>query len=308
MEKFINFIGIGVPKCGTTWLAKCLSEHPEIYIPNEKEIHFFNKNYYNEIFEFEENYKKGLDWYAAHFNTTKPIKGEFSPSYFSDPLAYKRIKKHFPDIKLIVIFRNPVERLYSSYLYSLPSSFVLRKHFKELRNLEYITFEDYIKIADWDIDIGFYYKHLKKWLSVFDENQIFICFYDDIKNNPTKLLKDIFKFLGVRSYNYIPKSLRKKENASVCPNPESIWYSIFNTFEIFYLKNISKFPQLYNITRKLKLGRIYQKVYVNLAYKKGGKKPEIKKETRKYLVNLYKDDILSLAEFTNRDLSHWLRV
>ncbi|WP_456374042.1 sulfotransferase domain-containing protein [Methanocaldococcus sp.] len=309
MDKFIDFIGIGVPKCGTTWLAKCLSEHPEIYIPENKEIHFFNKYYYSEVFEYEENYKKGLDWYISHFQGSKEsIKGEFSPSYFSDPFAYKRIKKHFPDIKLIVIFRNPIERLYSSYLYSLPSSFVLRKHFKEIRDLEDITFEDYIKIAKWDVDVGFYYKHLKKWLSLFDDEQIYICFYEDIKSNPKLLLKNILKFLEVQNIDYSFKSLTKKVYVGVVPNKNSIWYNVFNKFEKLYVKSIDKFPYIYSIVKKLELGKFYQKLYLSLAYKKSEKKPEIKKETKEYLINLYKDDILSLSEYTKRDLSHWLKV
>ncbi|WP_423792415.1 sulfotransferase family protein [Methanocaldococcus indicus] len=307
MEKTINFIGIGTPKSGTTWLAKCLSEHPEIYLPEKKEIHFFNKYYYCEKFEFEENYKKGIEWYLSNFNSEKPIKGEFSPSYFADPLAYKRIKKHFPNIKLIVIFRNPIERLYSSYFYSLPSSFILRKHFKELKNLEHITFEDYLKVAKWDIEIGFYYKHLQKWLSLFDKEQIFICFYDDIISNPKKLLKDIYEFLEVNNINYIPKSLKRKENAGILPDVSSKWYKLFNKFEIVLLENISKFPYVYSLARKLKLGRVYQKIYVNLAYRRS-KKPKIRKETKEYLIRLYKDDILSLSEFTGRDLSHWLKI
>ncbi|ACX71936.1 sulfotransferase [Methanocaldococcus vulcanius M7] len=307
MEKTINFIGIGTPKSGTTWLAKCLSEHPEIFIPEKKEIHFFNKYDYCEKFEFEENYKKGIEWYLSHFNSEKPIKGEFSPSYFSDPLAYKRIKEHFPNIKLIVIFRNPIERLYSSYFYVLPSSFVLRKYFEELKNLKYITFEDYLKVAKWDIDIGFYYKHLQKWLSVFDREQIFICFHDDIVNNPEKLLKDLYEFLGVNETSYIPESLKRKENVGVLPDTSSKWYKLFNKFEIMFSKSLYKYPQVYNVVRKLNLGKIYQNMYKKLAYKRD-KKPEMRKETKEYLINLYRDDILSLSEFTGRDLSHWLKI
>lgn len=92
-EKFnLGFIGIGASKSGTTGVAKCLDEHPEICLSHPKEINFFNKH---KIFTFGKkstvnNYEKGLVWLKTNFKNCldkNRIFGEFSVAYFSDPIA-----------------------------------------------------------------------------------------------------------------------------------------------------------------------------------------------------------------------------
>jgi len=70
-----NYLVIGAQRCGTTWLAETLGQHPDIYVPRPKEIHFFNHS---------ENYAKGIDWYRSRFPGYEGQRavGEFTPNYF----------------------------------------------------------------------------------------------------------------------------------------------------------------------------------------------------------------------------------
>src|SRR3989344_1753054 len=105
MKFKLDFVGIGAEKAGTTWLADCLGDHPEIYIPRQKELFFFNKYDPHYLTVKNYRYKRGISWYKSQFRQSQPqtLKGEFSPTYIYDNEASFRIKKHFPDAKIIVI-------------------------------------------------------------------------------------------------------------------------------------------------------------------------------------------------------------
>jgi hypothetical protein len=110
----IDFLGIGPPKSGTTYLQSILIQHPEIYLSEKKEIQFFS-NYYDE----------GIEWYNKHFEKKKPsqIAGEISPTYSHTTETLKRIKdysdKYAPDMKIIFTYRDPIKRLVSAYQHNL---------------------------------------------------------------------------------------------------------------------------------------------------------------------------------------------
>jgi len=107
-----NFIIIGTAKGGTTSLFEYLSKHPRVFPPLRKQVKYF---YYN--------YALGFDWYQAHFplrrklNSRQSITGEATPNYMFRAEAIQRIAMALPNIKLIALLRNPVERAYSHYNY-----------------------------------------------------------------------------------------------------------------------------------------------------------------------------------------------
>ena len=107
-----NFIGIGALRCGTTQLYKTLLSHPEVYLcPYRKELHFFDNNF-----------KKGLDWYKKFFpKISKAEKykaiGEITPRYIYDKNTPLLISKVLPNARFILILRNPVDRIFFQYKY-----------------------------------------------------------------------------------------------------------------------------------------------------------------------------------------------
>ena len=109
-----------------------LSQHPQIKPSIVKEIHFFDGGLNPRV----DNFKKGLNWYKSHFpyNSGKFITGEASPTYIYNPLVPQRIYNYFPDVKIIALLRNPVERAISHYFHEVRKGreeFPILKAFKE---------------------------------------------------------------------------------------------------------------------------------------------------------------------------------
>ena len=103
-----TFICVGVQKSGTCSLVDYLSSHPDIYMYN-KEPHFFDKHKDLTLTA------KDIKSYEDLFKTSKPIVGEKTPSYCYLPFAINRIHKYNPNIKIIIILREPIARAWSHY-------------------------------------------------------------------------------------------------------------------------------------------------------------------------------------------------
>jgi len=198
-----NFIIIGAQKAGTTWLWEMLDQHPGTSLPEKKEIHFFGSS---------EIYKKGLGWYLDHFknlDSTKVV-GEASTSYFYDNVPYfynnsrkiefdtalptvpELILEELPDVKIIIMLRDPVTRAISSY-----------KHYMRKGNLSPIpglkrTATEHPKLRI--LEFGYYPKYLEVWKRIIPNDQLkVIVFEEDVVKKSIETLNDVFAFLGVDS-------------------------------------------------------------------------------------------------------------
>lgn len=103
-----NFIIIGAQKGGTSSMFSYLKQHPQLQLPDIKEIHFFDNNY-----------QKGSTWYKSHFPliiVKNKLTGEASPYYLFHPHVPQRVIQLCPKVKLIVMLRNPADRAYSHYM------------------------------------------------------------------------------------------------------------------------------------------------------------------------------------------------
>lgn len=112
-----TFLIVGGQRCGTNSLYEYLVDHPAVgrALPGQ-EVHYFDVGY-----------DHGLDWYRGHFPTRlwmrsaearsgcRPLTGESSPYYMFHPLAPERILRTLPDVRLLVLLRNPVDRAHSHY-------------------------------------------------------------------------------------------------------------------------------------------------------------------------------------------------
>ncbi len=116
----INFIGIGAPKCGTTWLSAQLEAHPQIGFAPDKEVYYFADTILRRMAGKELRcFERGEAWYHEQFPAAVgPVtcRGEFCPAYLYSEEAATRIAAYRPDIKLLLCLRPPVEMIYSWYL------------------------------------------------------------------------------------------------------------------------------------------------------------------------------------------------
>ena len=174
-----NFMIIGAPRSGTTWIEKNLREHPEVFLAKDKELHFF-----------DQQYEKGIEYYESFFSGAhgKKAVGEATPDYLHG--AYSRndiptlIHKHVPDVKLIASLRNPTERAYSRFWNS--------KAFYD-RNIN-MSFEDKLEDRPEFIAEGMYCDQLERFYDLFPRENILILLFDDLKADPAQFMRRIYEF------------------------------------------------------------------------------------------------------------------
>jgi len=190
----IDFIGIGAGKSGSTWLYNNIISHPDVYDGNPKEIQFFNKHY-----------DKGIEWYNSYFSDSgDKVCGEFSVQYLLCPECPQKIKKHFPDAKLIVILRDPVKRMYSDYLHSIRKNDISQ-------GTEYKEFiKDKKKLMS-----GVYYEYLKRYYDYYDPKKIKVLILEDVVADQERYIKEVYQYIGLKNVAYVPEDLSVKINKSV---------------------------------------------------------------------------------------------
>lgn len=174
----VDFIGVGAQKSGTSWVYTCLYEHPEICAP-VKEIHFFSRP----------RFENGKDWYEAHFKNCKTDvkRGEFSTSYLYSKETPVRIRDLYPDVKLIAILRNPIDRALSQYKNAIKAGEIT----------EAISFETYVQQEKSVVLQGKYFEQLQRYNKLFPKEQLLVLIYEDIKKDPKAFMQKIYQFIGI---------------------------------------------------------------------------------------------------------------
>jgi len=281
MVKKISLIGIGGQKCATSWLFKCLSEHPEIYTFSGKETHFFSTS----------DYQKGLPFYQSLFSghTNESVVGECSTSYLSSKEAPERIQGMFPGVRLVVIFRNPIDRALS-HVKHLQSKGKMSKQGAGIQDIS----RDFPEI----IDNGMYAKHLEQYQKYFDANQTLILWYEDVGKKPQELLEQVYRHIGV-SGGFVPKGINVQYNSAKVRS-SGVYKKINKRF--LRLKKHAVGRVIISTLRAFGFNayRVHRIISFFSSEKKVG--VEISREE---LYTFYKDDILKLEKFTGKDLTHW---
>ena len=295
-----NFFVIGAPKCGTTALFDMLRQHPEVYMSPVKEPHFFTfegevpifsgpGGYYYRRYAVQ-NPRDYLLLFAAASN--QRAIGEVSPSYLFSPVAASRIKKNYPDSKIIVLLRQPADRAYSRFQYN-------RFHLLERMNSfeQALEMERTRKEAGWlpvflYKEEGYYYRNLKKYYDYFPPQNIKVYLYDEFNQSPFMVLQDLFRFLEVEA-DFKPELRRK--NVTVVPKMELV-----HRVAVTMGKNESPFA-------KSRPGILLAKIVATMNHKYNLiAPPPLHPLTRKRLTDEYQDDIMQLQALISRDLSSWL--
>jgi len=190
----VNTLIIGAGRSGTTSLYSYLEAHREVCFSNIKEVHYFS---------IKELYKKGEKYYHSFFrkNNQAPVIASADTYLLMDHEAISRIHAYNPDMKLIVMLRDPVYRAYSSYNYSVNYG----HHDAYHSFLDSIDLEKDIRKEPDIVDRnnkghfygGLYFEHLSKWTSVFPRENILLLKTSDLKESPQEFSKQLFSFLGL---------------------------------------------------------------------------------------------------------------
>lgn len=188
-----NFLVIGAMKAGTTSLYEYLRLHPQVYVPDTKELNFFLAEYAgtHPLRPPEHtNWRRGLDWYASQFRASAGATaiGEVSPNYTKFPHypgAPERIHDLIPDVRLIYVVRHPLERLRSHYLHDVSIG-------RQRSPLRDVVFDDTRYI-----DASRYAMQIERFERFFDPDRILLLTSQELRSHPDTSVDRILAFLGV---------------------------------------------------------------------------------------------------------------
>jgi hypothetical protein len=284
----VDFVGVGARKAGTTWIADCLWEHPQICMSQPKEVNYFNESLTNLLEMPNKNFGKPLDWYMQHYAHCKKgtVRGEYCISYLKDPNAAKVIHSFFPATKIIIGLRDPVDRAYSDY--NMFHHYVYRD--------DSPTFEEAIRKNENYLKASLYAEDLERYLGIFGRNRVHCILLDDIKKDPKSIVARLYAFLDVDS-SFQPKTLWSRANESKVAR-----FRYFGRV-VFHSKRFMVRLRLNGLLEFLKRSGLDQSLL-----KIGAKEQAFGKvdpKTRKDLIPYFVGDIEKVESLLERDLSAW---
>ena len=181
-----DFVIVGAMKAGTTSLSAWLRAHPQVFVPEQKELHFFDTLW-----------DRGVDWYRSLFAGAPDgaLLGEATPNYMVIEHWVERMASVVPDARLIVILRHPVDRAWSHYRHSVTRG-------DEVRSFaEAIDDERAADPEDWRskgmLARGRYLEQLQVLTRFYDRTRIHVSLFDDLKAEPASFFASVCRFLGV---------------------------------------------------------------------------------------------------------------
>lgn len=186
-----HFLGIGTQKGGTSSLYYLLKQHPDVYLPTSKELHYFTTEY-----------QRGHAWYEAQFVDARPgqARGEITPYYLFHPEAPTRIHRYRPGILLIALLRDPVERALSQYFHA-------RRHGFEQLELQAAIAAEADRLASGDpysqqkhsyVSRSRYAQQLARYETQFGHDQLLVMRSEDLFQKPEECWMKLQHFLGLR--------------------------------------------------------------------------------------------------------------
>lgn len=272
-----SFICIGAMKCGTSSLHRYLGEHPEVIMSNPKETDFF----------LERN-DKSLEWYRKCFKGKAKKYGEISPNYTKYPLfkgVPNRVHKVLPDVKLIYLVRDPVERAISNYVHNwarMRVSSSIDENFQPVEKCQHITNSRY-----------FY--QIRRYLKKFPRKNIRIFQSENLRKNRQSVMKKIFEFINVKK-SYECKGFEEeyhKSRKKEVPNR-----LVMMTQESNLMREIK------HMVKKLLPKKTYEKIR-NQMWSKVEKKPKLSKDVLCKVKEYLKSDVERLRSLTGKDFHEW---
>ncbi|MFB6347291.1 MAG: sulfotransferase [bacterium] len=294
-----QFFLLGAMKSGTTFLTELLSQHPEICTSSPKEPEFFMD---------ESLYDNGKKFYLSEYYNSgeeATYRGDTQSKNLLFPWVPGRIKNLFPDAKLLVLIRNPVDRLFSHYLHQ-------RRHGREDRSLTKALFDNYQRLRSgrvltddkvkkryqeafdnderWPyycyLEMGYYHQQIQRYLDCFDDSQLKIIQFQNLTERPAQIAESIFQFLKLEQFT--PESEVKK--------------------------NRSKIPRYYGLTKLFEsLGKLSIADYIPNKFKaslkkinlRGKKNAEMSILTQLWLEQHYKEETKSLESYLEDSFEDW---
>lgn len=233
-----TFLIIGAARSGTTTFAHCLALHPQVYLPEtQAEPKFFSRR---------QEYEKGTDYYLQKYFSAVEKQlaiGEKSTEYLETPVVAERVFRFDPDMKLICVLRDPVERVISNYFWSVFNKVETRTIDQALRTeLENDKRAGTIK-TDFDsarphayIQRSRYYDNLRPFYDRFSPQNIRCVIFEEFVIDRKKIIDDVIAFLGLDAVGLSLDTIKPQRSVE---EPQELSKDIYNDL-IDYLKEKNK--------------------------------------------------------------------
>jgi hypothetical protein len=284
-----SFICVGAGKAGTTWLWEMLRLHPGIYLPDVKEIHYFNDIAYEGSDVRNPNFRKPVGWYLRFFAAARPeqVCGEISPSYLWSETAPDAIHAFDPGMRILIMLRDPVDRLFSSYLFGQQKGEIGRVSFEEaLRSVDYL-----LARAPCSGSVA-------RYLELFGRSQVKVVFHEELTADPRRLVLDVEEFLGVAPF--VPGVVTERRNVTVA--------SRFPAATEFLMRNRIRLKRhglewLVDAGKWLGLVRVFR--WFQAQVEPYHERPIVSAETEAALREFFLEDVEALERLLGVDLGAW---
>ena len=271
-----TFLGIGVPRGGTTWLHELLSVHPDVAMPTRrKEVHYFDRDY-----------DRGLAWYESFFppdeGSWKTV-GEITPHYLYGEACPERIAQMASVRKLILILRLPIERAFSHYVYRMRQD-----NFQG-------DFEAFLDARPEALAWGRYVQPIRRYFNHFDRDRFLILIHEQVFKDIDTARKRVTDAIGIDEPRFPEQAGQGRVNAVVLPRHRRLAHWSSNTGAFLRRRNLDWVPNL--IGRRLGVKRLFGK--------SSAPKPKLDPELRDRLTAPFLDEISTLEELIGVNLDIW---
>lgn len=273
-----DFLFLGPDKTGSTWLSHVLRSHPDCFVPELKDIYFFDRYYH-----------RGLDWYERIFDAapagTRQV-GEFSHDYFFSDEAADRIARDLPKAKLITCLRDPADRTYSQYMFMVRSGRTRTGFLQALQDFPEL------------IQNSRYAEHLERYLSRVPAERVRIFYFEDLKLDAESFTRGILEYLELPWVSGLPL----EERVMAASEPRSVLLSRLARAGVASGRSVG----LTTVIGRLKSSPFLQKMLFK-EYTEASR-PRMQSDERAAVVEFLTEDGRRLAELVDRDVSGWYAV
>lgn len=292
--KIPDFFIVGAPKCGTTAMYEFLRSHPQIFMPEFKEPHFFGDD-----MKMPSN-RRTAKWYASLFENagTEVLIGEASPSYLFSKTAAREIREYNRKAKIIIMVRNPVEMLYSDYYHRLAVRFESVKNFEEAvfsrdekadRYREKVEKKLGMKQPPY-LELPRLGEQTKRYLDVFGRENVHIIIFDEYKKNNGEAYRRVLNFLGADD-TFQPEFSTVNQNKKI---RSMLVKNLLSNTPGKIKEHARKYPLL-----------VKAKDFINRLNIVHFERPEMDAGVKNRLKSEFASDVALLSELAGKDLSFW---
>ena len=304
-----DFIIGGAMKAGTTSLHHALAHHPEVFIP-ERELHFFclddiaeHPDYMGPVdgewirHDFDRDFEAYFTWYRSFFDAAGPTRviGERSTVYLASSKAPERIARLLPDVKLVFVLRDPVQRTYSHYWHRVRSGEVVAGFEQTLRYAPHTL-----------LTRSLYKRQLEAYLQRFPRENIEVLVFEELVRDVQGAVDRVVHFLGLRGSVDV-STLDTRRHVGSAPRFPRL--AFLQNRLLRDSRVADRLPDLPNLRRQesgalVRFGLSLDRI-VRSAHLRKGAYPLMRPDTRAFLEELFARENAGLSELLDIDLRRY---